>query len=65
MQVEARLPKLVFTAKEVCEILDICRTSLWKLVKSGKLKRLYTGTRRLLFAVKTVEEFINNNQTKF
>jgi excisionase family DNA binding protein len=53
------LPKLTYSVREVCEILQISRTTLWKLTKAKKngLKVLRIG-RRVLFSVETIQDFL-------
>ena len=52
------VPKLTYSIPEVCEALQISRTTLWKLVRSRRLKPVRIG-RRVLFSLKAVEEFLN------
>ena len=51
-------PRL-FEVKEVCEMLRISRTTLWKLVKAKKIKvtRIY---KRVLFSQKQIDDFLNS-----
>lgn len=53
-----QLPVLTYTVKEAMRITNLSRTTLWKAVRSGKLRPCYTGTRRLLFTIKALEEFL-------
>jgi excisionase family DNA binding protein len=55
-------PTLVLTAKEAYELLQISRTTLWKLVKQKKLKTCSFGGRRRLFSRETLEQFVRDNQ---
>jgi len=50
------VPKLTYSIPEVCEALQISRTTLWKLVRSRRLKPVRIG-RRVLFSLRAVEEF--------
>jgi excisionase family DNA binding protein len=52
------VPKLTYSVPEVCEALQISRTTLWKLVRSRRLKPVRIG-RRVLFSLKAVDEFLN------
>ena len=50
----ANAPKLTYSIPEVCEALQISRTTLWKLVRSRRLKPVRIG-RRVLFSLKAVD----------
>ena len=52
------VPKLTYSVPEVCEALQISRTTLWKLVRSRRLKPVRIG-RRVLFSMKALEDFLN------
>jgi excisionase family DNA binding protein len=54
------VPKLTYSVPEVCEALQISRTTLWKLVRSRRLKPVRIG-RRVLFSLKAVDEFLNGD----
>ena len=54
------VPKLTYSIPGVCEALQISRTTLWKLVRSRRLKPVRIG-RRVLFSLKAVEEFLNGD----
>src|SRR6267378_4123059 len=55
---QSQLPQLVYTIKEAQKITKLSRTSLWKAVRSGKLKRCLIGSRRVLFTLKALEDFL-------
>lgn len=55
----AELPKLVYNMKETQQITGLGRTTLWKAVRSGKLRKVNTGTDRVLFTLEAIEEFLN------
>jgi excisionase family DNA binding protein len=57
---DMNVPKLTYSIPEVCEALQISRTTLWKLVRSRRLKPVRIG-RRVLFSLKAVEEFLNGD----
>ena len=54
------VPKLTYSIPEVCEVLQISRTTLWKLVRSRKLKPVRIG-RRVLFSMKSLDDFLNGD----
>ena len=54
--------KLTYTISETCRALQISRTTLWKLVKSRRLKPVRIG-RRVLFTTRALEEFLNGDRT--
>ena len=56
------VPKLTYSVPEVCEALQISRTTLWKLVRSRRLKPVRIG-RRVLFSLKAVDEFLNGDSS--
>ena len=49
----------LLTLKEVQLITHLSRTTLWKAIKSGKLKPCTLGIRKLLFTPKAVNDFMN------
>ena len=51
------VPKLTYSVPEVCEALQISRTTLWKLVRSRRLKPVRIG-RRVLFSMKSLEDLL-------
>jgi excisionase family DNA binding protein len=51
-------PKLTYSVPEVCKALQISRSTLWRLVRSRRLKPVRIG-RRVLFTLKAVDEFLN------
>lgn len=55
-------PKLTYTVSETCKALQISRTTLWKLVKSRRLKPVRIG-RRVLFTTSALEEFLNGDRS--
>jgi excisionase family DNA binding protein len=55
-------PKLTYSIAEVCKALQISRTTLWKLVKSRRLKPIRIG-RRVLFPLRAIDEFLNGDRT--
>jgi predicted DNA-binding transcriptional regulator AlpA len=64
MTAEDNLPKLVFNVKETQQITGLSRTSLWKAVKKGHLKRCHIGMDRLLFTLEAIKEFMTANSNK-
>jgi len=54
--------KLTYSIPEACKALQISRTTLWKLVKSRRLKPLRIG-RRVLFTTRALEEFLIGERT--
>lgn len=54
--------KLTYSIPEVCKALQISRTTLWKLVKSRRLKPVRIG-RRVLFPLRAIEEFLNGDRS--
>ncbi|MGH9929741.1 MAG: helix-turn-helix domain-containing protein [Pyrinomonadaceae bacterium] len=56
------VPKLTYSIPEACEALQISRTTLWKLVRSRRLKPVRIG-RRVLFSLKAVDEFLNGESS--
>ena len=59
---DINVPKLAYSIPEVCEALQISRTTLWKLVRSRRLKPVRIG-RRVVFSLKAVEDFMNGDNT--
>jgi excisionase family DNA binding protein len=55
------LPQLIYTVREAVQITRLSRTTLWKAVKSGKLKTCRIGARRVLFTLTALQDFLNNN----
>ena len=63
MREDQRLPQLTYTVKEVQRILNVSRTTLWKLLKSGRLECLRIG-RRVLFTMSQLESFITQESER-
>ena len=59
---KSKVPKLTYSVPEVCQALQISRTTLWKLIKSRRLKPIRIG-RKLLFSLKAVEEFLDGKSS--
>ena len=57
------IPKLTYSIPEVCEALQISRTTLWKLVKSRRLKPVRIG-RRVLFPARALDEFLYGDKDR-
>ena len=57
---DVNAPKLTYSIREVCESLQISRTTLWKLVRSRRLKTVRIG-RRVLFSLKSIDDFLNGD----
>ena len=57
------LPKLVFTIEETCQLLSLSRTTIWKLVKSKKLKVCRVG-RRVLFTLQAIQDFLDQQEAR-
>jgi excisionase family DNA binding protein len=57
------LPKLLFTVSETCQILVISRTTLWKLVRSRKIKAFRMG-RCVRFTRAALEEFLARTEKR-
>lgn len=47
------------TAKNACERLGICRTSLYGLCKAGQIRTIKIGKRGIRIPVAEIERFIN------
>jgi excisionase family DNA binding protein len=62
MSTTSDTPKLTYSIPEACKALQISRTTLWKLVKSRRLKPLRIG-RRVLFTTRALEEFLIGDTT--
>ena len=62
MSITTDTPKLIYSVPETCKALQISRTTLWKLVKTRRLKPLRIG-RRVLFTTQALEEFLNGDRT--
>lgn len=58
------LPQILYTVKEACQILNLSRTSIWKAIKSGRLKPSVLSIRRVLFTRKALEDFANQQDTQ-
>jgi excisionase family DNA binding protein len=62
MSTTSDAPKLTYSIPEACKALQISRTTLWKLVKSRRLKPLRIG-HRVLFTTRALEEFLIGDRT--
>jgi excisionase family DNA binding protein len=57
MSTTTDIPKLTYSIPEACKALQISRTTLWKLVKSRRLKPVRIG-RRVLFPIRALDDFL-------
>jgi len=53
------LEKAVYNGKELCEILRISRTCLWRLTKSGHLRKLH-GQGKSIFPRSEIIRYLEN-----
>ena len=49
----------LYTMKEVCSILGLSRTSIYKEIKSGKLTPTYVGSNRVRFTPESIHEYLS------
>lgn len=57
------MPEKLFTPKEVCELLQISRTTLDKWIKLKKLPTPFRiGGKKLLFSAESLKNFLNPDQ---
>ncbi|MCM2250334.1 MAG: helix-turn-helix domain-containing protein, partial [Geothrix sp.] len=54
------LPVMAFTLEEAAEILHCGRTTIYTLVKDGKIRTVPVGRKRLV-STKELERFLNEN----
>jgi len=52
------LPKLTYTVPEIMELLQICRTTLWKLIEEGKIKKVPNLGRKVLITRDELMRFL-------
>ena len=52
------LPKILFSYMEACDILMVSRTTLWKLVKSNRLRCTRIG-KRVFFKLSQLTDFLD------
>jgi len=58
------LSKLTYTVPEVLELLQICRTTLWKLIKAGKIKKVPNLGVKILIAHDELMRFLGVTEEK-
>lgn len=56
--------KLVYTELECCEVLGICRATLYKLRVKGKIAHTRIG-RQIRFTKKQIEDFLADHEVSF
>lgn len=64
MDYAVSVPKLVVSAEEAREMLNMGETTFERLYRSGKLKVLRNG-RRVLFSVEELQRYIRENLTTY
>jgi excisionase family DNA binding protein len=64
MREDQRLPRLVYTLKEVEGILNVSRTTIWKLRKSRQLKCKKIGS-RVLITANELQAFISQESEPY
>lgn len=55
-------PKLTYSVKDLCATIGVSRTTLWKLVRSGRIKPVKLGLRRLIFSHDELMRFLNGGR---
>ena len=50
--------KPCYTVKELIAITSLSRTTIWKAIKKGKLKKCSNTGRRVLISAQALEEFL-------
>ncbi len=55
---EAGVPPLVFTIEEAAALLRVHRATVFRLVKEGKLERVYIGRRSARITRESLERFV-------
>lgn len=56
------LPKLSYSVKDACAALGVSRTTLYKLVRSGRIKPVKLGLRRVIFSHDELLRFLNGGR---
>ncbi len=57
---EAGVPPLVFTIEEAAALLRVHRSTVYRLVKEGKLERVYIGRRSARITRESLERFVRD-----
>lgn len=58
------LSKLTYTVPEVLGLLQICRTTLWKLIKKGTIKKVPDLGRKILITRDELYRFLGITEEK-
>jgi len=53
------LKKGYYTTKEIAEMLEICRDTVWRYIRSGELKAIKLTERNFRIEKKELERFLN------
>ena len=53
------LKKGYYTTKEITEMLGVCRDTVWRYIRSGKLKAIKLTERNFRIEKKELERFLN------
>ena len=56
---KTQLKKGYYTTKEIMEILGVCRDTVWRYIRSGKLKAIKLTERNFRIEKKELEKFLN------
>ena len=59
---DMRSTQLVLTVKEACKELCVSRTTLYLLIKNGRIKTLDLGIDRVLITREEVDRVLRENQ---
>jgi excisionase family DNA binding protein len=55
---KSQVEKLTYNTREVCQALGVSVTTLWRLVRAGKITPLNTGLRMRLYSVEDIRRFV-------
>lgn len=59
------MTELVYTLREACQILKFSRTTMWRLLKDGKITSFsYPDSNRVYFHQDEIQRFIETSKAK-
>ncbi len=59
---KTKLKKGYYTPKEIAGLLDVCNETVWRYIRSGKLKAIKLTERNFRIEKKELEKFLNKRK---
>jgi len=62
--VKTPLKKGYYTPSEIADLLKVCRTTIWRYIRSGQLKAIKLSIKNYRISKKDLEKFLKRKKTK-